>query len=190
MARPQPVVVCSNIKQSIRFFRFEKGFTLIELVMVMVLLGVLSSVGVSLIPSAQNYQLALAKDQWLNVLRLAQRMSLSRQHPDNPIILTFQSKEDAWLASISQASDMLYETRIDVSRTVLAMSNDAFETQCETLKSPALPLTFIFNGEGELKNEEGITLNHNQRVCLVGKETVFELCIAASGYSYEGRCEA
>ena len=152
----------------------QKGFTFIELIMVMVLLGILS---------------ALARDQWIGVLRTAQRLALLRQDPNNALFLRVSSSGDAWFAQIIQATEVLYEHSIDQTGIDLTYSNTDFVTQCRSLSTASLPMDFIYNGEGELEDNTGAVINFNQRLCILDDDQSLTLCLAPSGVAYEGACE-
>jgi MSHA pilin protein MshC len=60
----------------------QQGFTLIELIMVIILLGVLSVFAMSRFSSGQAYSGTIIKNQFLASARLAQQTSLSRSSPN------------------------------------------------------------------------------------------------------------
>ena len=164
-----------------------KGFTLIELIVVIILISILSTLGVGLMSGTDQYAARLASDRWLTGLRLAQRLSLQKQNPTNLLSISISQSTDLWSVSIDQASVMISEFDIERERLSIHTSTSDFSSGCSALPLMSFPQLLYFNGYGNLVNSSRAQLTENQRLCFVGAQTM-ELCISPSGYSYEGSC--
>ena len=91
-----------------------KGFTLIELIVVIILISILSAVGIGLFSSSDQYSARLASDRWLAGLRLAQRLSLQKQNASNLVVMTVTSGSDSWGFSIDQAGINLSDFELNI----------------------------------------------------------------------------
>ena len=80
-----------------------KGFTLIELIIVITLMSILSALGIGLLSGTDNFSARIASEQWLTSLRLSQRLSLLRQNPTQLLSLNVSQSSSAWQLDIIQA---------------------------------------------------------------------------------------
>jgi MSHA pilin protein MshC len=164
------------------------GFTLIELVVVIILISILSAVGVGLLSGTDQYSARLAADRWLAGLRLAQRLALQKQNSANLVDITVTDSADVWSMSIDQGAVNLSEFDIEKERLQVRTSTTEFAAACATLPLLILPLTLNFNGYGNPVSAARVQTPTNRRLCFVGAKTQ-EICISPSGYTYEGLCE-
>lgn len=166
----------------------KKGFTLIELVAVIVVISILSAVGIGLLSGTDQYAARLASDRWLAGFRLAQRLSLQKQSPSNLVVTTVSNSTDQWNMSIDQGATNLSQFSIDKVGLVAYGSTTNFLASCDSLSPLTFPLTINFNGYGDSVSGSRVQVSTNQRICFVGATTQ-QLCISPSGYAYEGSCE-
>ncbi len=164
-----------------------KGFTLIELIVVIVLISILSAVGLGLFSSADQYTARLASDRWLAGLRLAQRLSLQKQNASNLVSMTVSQSSDNWILSIDQAGMNLGEFDIEKKQLDVRVSTTDFSGPCSGLGSVIFPFVLNFNGYGDLVTSVRTQINTNTRLCFIGAQTM-DVCISPSGYAYEGLC--
>ena len=164
-----------------------QGFTLIELIVVIVLISILSAVGIGLFSSTDQYSARLASDRWLAGLRLGQRLSLQKQNISDLVQVTISNGADDWNLSIDQGSVNLSGFSIEKSQLVLRSSTSDFTSACTDLTPTTFPLSFYFNGYGSFVSATRAAITTNLRLCFAGAQTK-ELCISPSGYSYEGTC--
>jgi MSHA pilin protein MshC len=164
-----------------------KGFTLIELIVVMILISILSALGIGLLSGPDQYAARLASDRWLAGLRLAQRLALQKQNSANLVAITVSDSADVWTMSIDQGAVNLSEFEIEKERLLAHTSTTEFADPCSTLSSLA-SLTLNFDGYGNSVSAARVQSATNRRLCFVGAQTM-ELCISPSGYTYEGLCE-
>lgn len=166
----------------------QQGFTLIELIMVIILLGVLSAVGIGLLPSSDQYTARLAADKWLTFFRLGQRMALIKQNASDLVTLTINQNANQWQASLLQGSDVLQQSEFDREEVDLKFSTSDFSSACSDLASVSFPQTFYFDGNGDHVTVARAAINSNVRICLVGGGQQQELCLSPSGYIYSNTC--
>jgi MSHA pilin protein MshC len=160
------------------FKQKQKGFTLIELVMVIILLGVLSAFAMSRFSSGQSYSSVIVKNQLLAVLRLSQQTALSRSSSGANVILTLTSSAGNWSFVTSGGGGNSFASSIEIEAETIRFGTNLVAA-CSTLS--ALPLTISFDGDGNRIPQS------NLRIC-IDSDTVYELCISPSGYAYEGAC--
>ncbi len=165
-----------------------KGFTLIELVIVIVLITIVGSLGIGLLSGTGAYDARLAADQWLASLRLSQKLALLRQDADNLFTVTVTQSSNEWLLLSSHGSTSVNNINISRDRITLHASNSDFSSSCTVLPVAAFPMVFYFNGYGDQVDVSRVQLTQNQRLCFVAGQTK-ELCISPSGYAYNGSCK-
>ncbi len=168
--------------------RIAKGFTLIELIIVIILLSIVSALGIGLLSGTDGYAPRVASDQWLSGLRLSQRLALLRQDASNLLTLNITQSSDAWSMSINQGTNELNRFDIDRNRINMHSSNSDFASACDVLPQSTFPMAFYLNGYGNQVNASRTQLSVNQRLCFVGTQSI-ELCISPSGYAYAGSCQ-
>jgi MSHA pilin protein MshC len=156
----------------------QQGFTLIELITVIILLGILSAFAISRFPSSQSYSTTIIKNQLIASARLAQQTSLSRSSPAENVILNVSLIAGVWNLVVSGAGGNSYSAQIDRGGEQIRFGTN-LTTACSTLA--AAPLTISFDGDGNR------TPNQNLRIC-IDSDVDYELCISPSGYAYEGTC--
>lgn len=164
-----------------------KGFTLIELIVVIILLSILGAVGIGLFSAPSQYAVKLSADQWLSQFRLSQRISFLRQSASDPIRLTINQSANRWDMLVSQGATDLDQFEIDYDSVSVRYSQTDFSSSCSALPVMTFPMNFYFDGYGNAVNASRTQLSNNQRVCLTANSTA-ELCISPSGYAYEGSC--
>jgi MSHA pilin protein MshC len=165
-----------------------KGFTLIELIVVIIVISILSTVGISLLSGSDQYTARLASDRWLAGLRLAQRFSLQKQSASNLVVLTVSNSASQWTMSIDQGVTNLSQFSVDKEGLLAYASTTDFSAACNSLPLLTFPFRLNFNGYGDSVSGSRVQVSTNQRICFVGATTQ-QLCISPSGYAYEGLCE-
>ena len=164
-----------------------KGFTLIELIMVIIVLSILSAVGVGLFSSSEQYTTRLAADKWLTVLRSAQRLALLKQSNTLVLNVNIAQSAQAWDVGIRQGATDLNRFAVERENITVRSSTSDFTSACNSLPAVAFPLTLYFDGYGNATNASRVPLSTNLRLCFSG-QTQSEICMAPSGYIYEGSC--
>ncbi len=165
-----------------------KGFSLIELVIVIILISILSSLGIGLLSGTGAYDARLAADQWLTSLRLGQKLALLRQDASQLLTITATQASSEWLLSLTQGATTLNDINISRDRIALHTSTTDFVSVCTALPLASFPLALYLDGFGNHVNASRVQLTANRRFCFVASDSV-ELCISPSGYAYNGSCE-
>lgn len=167
------------------FMKFQKGFTLVELVGVILILGILSISATGLFSSKQDVETNVLKNQLISSLRLTQQLALSRQDltPTNAVNLAISQTSDSWLFTVWEMDSSapgavaFEESSVDRDVTSLRFSTNV-STACSAL-SNSTSYTIQFDGDGNL-------LSSNQlKICIVGTETI-QICVSSLGFAYEG----
>lgn len=159
--------------------KYQQGFTLIELITVIILLGILSAFAISRFPSTQGYSTRIIGNQIIASARLAQQTALSRSSMVNTN-LAISEVAGNWNLVIS--GDANQALAVDRGNEQVRFGTDLVAA-CSTLA--AAPLTITFDGDGNRVPAQ------NLRICIdatAAAERDIELCISPSGYAYEGSC--
>lgn len=142
------------------------GFTLVELVIVIILIGVLSALGVGLFASRSAFSPLLASQQLASATLLAQQAALA----GNP------------------ASTLTIEQTADAFRFVVGAGTGNSRTftlarEGTNLTAPGgLPLTLTFDARG------APTSGANLQLVFSGSST-FQTCLSSLGAVYSGNCQ-
>ena len=159
----------------------QQGFTLIELITVIVLLGVLSAFAVSRFTSSQSYSTTVIKNQLIASARLAQQTAMSRSSVSSSgqTQLQITGDSDNWFLNIT-SGPINYTAQVDRGNEQVR-----YGTSCSALTASAsTPLVLTFNGDGNRVPASAL------RICVGTPSSTadIELCISPSGYAYEGAC--
>ena len=158
--------------------KYQQGFTLIELITVIILLGILSAFAISRFPSSQGYSATIIKNQFIASTRLAQQTSLSRSSPVGNVTLNVSVIGGDWSLVVAGAGGASYTAQVDRGSEQVRFGTN-LTAACSALT--AAPLMISFDGDGNRIPKQ------NLRVC-IDSDIDYELCISPSGYAYEGTC--
>jgi MSHA pilin protein MshC len=159
--------------------RKQQGFTFVELITVMLLVGILSAVAFSRFANPDIYNEALFVNKLQSYLRLTQQIALSHSSPDSTDIsqLMIELKDDShWKISILNGEQ---------SRVHKLSMNSPISLGDQIINSTLL---LSFSSKGDLVELQlgSITQAVSKSIALhVGNTPI---CIAPTGYSYEGAC--
>jgi len=165
-----------------------KGFTLIELIIVMILISIVSTVGIGMLSGTQAYDARLVADQWLTGLRLGQKLALLRQDASQLLTFTATQGSSEWDLTLAQGGSELNSITLERHNVVLRTSTTDFAGSCASLPQASFPLVFYLNGYGDRVDASRVQANSNVRLCFVASQAI-ELCISPSGYAYGGSCQ-
>lgn len=154
-----------------------KGFTLIELVMVLIILGVISAIAVSRFSDSQTFSSRAIANQVLASARLAQQTALSRSANTANVQLLLSQQGDDWRFQV-MGGDAL-DLRIPAANEQIRFGTN-MASSCGALTTA--PLSLSYDGLGNL------TSGQNTRICIADGNQDREICISSAGYAYEGRC--
>ena len=165
-----------------------KGFTLIELVIVMILISIIGSLGIGMLSGTDAYDARLVADQWLTSLRLSQKLALLRQDASQLLSLTATQGSSEWDLILAQGVSELNSITLERHNVVVRSSSSDFASSCASLPLASFPLVFYLNGYGDHVDASRAQLSSNVRLCFVASQAI-ELCISPSGYAYSGSCQ-
>lgn len=149
----------------------QPGFTLIELIIVLVILGILSALGIGLYANSGNYATLLARDQFIASALLAQKRALANTDGSNPVNLTLVQNATEWRFLISQGSFSFTARNADRKNTQLTIDGSAAPNS----------QSFTFDRRGRVGN--------NIQLGFSGNGSSHLACLASTGFSYTGSCE-
>lgn len=148
----------------------QQGFTLIELIMVMVILGILSAVGIGLFASTGSYATMLARDQFIASAMLAQKRAMANTDTVNPVTLTLEQTASQWRFRIEQGSAQFADRTADRKSTQLLIDGSI----------AGASQLFTFDQRGRVGS--------NVQLSFTGNSTHLA-CLASTGFAYAGACE-
>lgn len=149
----------------------QKGFTLIELVMVIVLLGILSLGASGLFSSKSAYAEFIAKEQLIAQGLLAQQIAFGMSATSNPVSLSINRTAGG-------------ETSFTLTKSGHAPLTELLDS---SLNSPLVDGTALANGGSAAftwNSKAELSDNTNHSVTFVGDKS-YRVCFSASGYVYE-----
>jgi len=155
-------------------YKLQSGFTLIELVMVIVLIGILSYGAASLYSSRDGFAGFIAKDQLISSGLLAQQVAMGMSATANSVSLKVErrSSDDFWVFTL---------TKVGLSPVVFSQDSSGSSISVDdTTLSAGASHTFTWNSNASLSDGD------NHHVYFVGANT-FRVCFSASGYVYESQ---
>lgn len=145
----------------------SSGFTLVELVMVLILIGIISSLGVGLFAGRSAFSPLLASQQLSSATLLAQQAALARNEAASMTVAQTSSAFQ-FMVGAGTASSRSFE--IDREGTALSVS------------AGGLPLTVPFD---ELGKPTG---GSNIQFVFTG-ESSYSVCLSSLGAVYPGTCQ-
>lgn len=127
------------------------GFTVVELVAVLLLMGILAATAMSRMVGSNAYAPALVSQQLVALGRLAQQTALSRQ--DASVSLDVDQNAGDWrfrvLVDDGSSVATAHEERADLANITLTISNGALSASL----GPAASLHLVFDGWAGLHRE-------------------------------------
>lgn len=169
------------------------GFTLIEIIITIVILGILTAVTISRFSTGNAFNAIIVRDQIISLSRIAQQHSLGRA--DVSLKLTPNGADDE--LTIETSDDTGVIDTVVVAMDTVALSGDVDETDgCASTSATdidsANPMTIAFGELGDL-DDSGIgtltAVTSAVRICI--NDTANEsVCISPSGFAYAGDCDA
>ncbi len=172
----------------------SQGFTIVELVAVIVLLGI---VGVVVIPrflAANAFDEIAARDGLLATLRAAQQASLGR----NPVTFEINTAGDDWVFVAKSGGNVVSSFEVPTRSVVIetgspAASGNTCANDFDDAIDPNFELLFSAKGDLETFTNAGAPISadtsfNGVRICL--NDTVASsVCVSRAGYAYAGNCD-
>lgn len=172
----------------------KSGFTLIELIITLVILGIVSAVVIPRFISGNSFNAVLVRDQLVAMIRNAQQAALGRAN----VSLTFTPNSGGSDLSVARADSVGPTETVNIDLSSVTLSGDINVTSsCGSVNGQAAitdstPMTINFGELGSLANS-GVTgsvgpVNSGLRICL-NNDPVFSVCVSPSGFAYAGDCD-
>lgn len=171
------------------------GYTLIELITVIILIGILVSTAIARLPTSSSYATITLRDLILSTAHLGQDTALS--HHDKQTRLLVQQNSGQWLLTVQiDGSDLLQlNSQVNGSVVKVGDSGNCASTGGYTdLASNDLIIHYdnMANLHTTVNSTAGATvldISQGVRVCAQGDPNI-ALCFSAAGYLYQGNCDA
>lgn len=177
-----------------RLSKCAAGFTLIEVVVVILILSVISAVAISRILSGNALNAIVVRDQIISLARTAQQNALGRSDVD--LIITPSAGGDEITLATNDNTGVVESYTFSFSS--VSLSGDINDTDsCAVTNGAdaitnATPLTLTFGELGDLGVSGVIgstgAVTSAVRICL--NDTASEsVCVSPSGFAYAGDCD-
>lgn len=174
--------------------RASKGFSIIEIVVVIVILAVISAVAMSRFISGNTFDEIVIRDQIISLSRVALQSSRGR----SSVSLSVQPNGagDEVTITVSDSGGSIESATVSMDTTTL--TGDINETDsCATTNGAdsitnAAPMTLNFGALGDL-GVSGVTgstgaVTSAARIC-INEEAEMSVCVSPSGFAYAGDCD-
>jgi len=151
----------------------QSGFTLIELVMVIVLIGILSYGASSLYSSRDAFAGYIAKQQLISSALLAQQIAMGMSATNDPVSLSVGlDSDDVWIFTLTKVGQSATTLTQDSSGGSLVIDSAAITAGASQ--------TFTWNSQASISD------GANHEIRFVGTTTHY-VCLSSSGYAYESQ---
>jgi MSHA pilin protein MshC len=161
--------------------RQQNGFTLIELVTVLVLLGIISAVAFARLGSISSYSESLFQNQMLSYLRLAQRTAVAHQGSGAQLNIT-RTTATGWDVTLQfDGQTAAYQLEGNHTFTFATGASSGGLVTGNTLS-----LVYRDNGDlVQLASPVAVTVNTSLALLIAGNRPT---CVSPTGFAYEGLC--
>ena len=149
---------------------YQQGFTLVELVLVLILIGVLSVGAVGLFSGSSNYSTFIAKDLLVSQSLLAQQVALGDTTNANPVSLRIENDSDQWIFSlVKNGAPAEIVSSVELSGNTLTIDG--------TLLGAGASRTINWTSDATIADG-----SHDFQFSGLNS---FRVCISAQGFAYE-----
>lgn len=172
----------------------QRGFTVVELVIVIVLIGIVGAVAMSRFMSGSAFNAVGARDAIITVAHAAQQASLGR----NDVSFEIDNSGDDWIFAVISGTEVLRTASVSNRNVTLETGSAAASANtCANGFDTAVANDFklTFDGKGDLlsftNNSTTETVDaafNGVRLC-VNDDVNFSVCVSPAGYAYVGNCD-
>jgi MSHA pilin protein MshC len=162
-------------------FRQQTGFTLVEMVTVLLLLGILSAAAFSRLGGVSSYSTSLFQQQVLSYLRLAQRTAVAHQGSGAQLNIIRASASE-WSVTLDFSGQSLtYQLE---GNNALTFASGAVTGSIST--GDTLSLVYSDNGDlTQLLSPLAANVGASLSLLVAGSRSI---CVSPTGFAYEGSC--
>ncbi len=173
----------------------NRGFTLIEIIVALVLVSVLGAVFMSRLGGANSFNGVVARDQIVNLARMAQQSAFGRAGVELSVLPNAAGSEATIIANSD--TGVLQRVTVPISSVSLAGDRDVTDSCGVTPGGTAInnsdPFEVRFGRLGEVVASSGVAsdsgvVEKSLRVC-INSNPELSVCIAPSGFAYTGDCD-
>lgn len=147
------------------------GFTLVELVITLILVGILSALGIGLLASPSDYSPGAAQDQLISSALLAQKRALA--NTSGTTTLTLEQSDSAWVFRVDQNGTSYPERKAAREGAELRIDGSSFGNGSRD---------FQFGPNGHLVSGGNIRFEFSST-------SVHKACLSSLGFAYPRECQ-
>lgn len=170
------------------------GFTLVELVVAILILGVISAVTIARFSDGNAANGIVLRDQIVASVRQAQQSAFGRENVE--FSLTPNGSGSEATIEVSESNGTILQSTVPIASVGLNADRDVTSSCAVTPGSNAVtsanPIVIDFGGLGEITSAEvGGTsgaVNTSLKIC-VDNQSVTSVCISPAGFAYVGDCD-
>lgn len=168
----------------------NKGFTIIEVVLIVLILGIVSAFAMARILRGDSLDSAVISDQLIAMTRLSQQKAIGR----DDVQLRVEPEGTNLVMTVSDSSGVLETSSVPVAGiSVYADVNQ--QAACSNpplsgLISNGSPMILNFDSLGDLHSggvATPVAITSGARLCL-SPDTSLSVCISKAGFAYRGDC--
>lgn len=174
--------------------RRNQGFSIVELIIAIVVLGIISSVAMSRFLRSDSYNPAITRDQVVSLARSAQQKAVGR----NDVTLTIQPVDDLIEVRLDDGAGQVQISRMDLATVNMRADVNELDSCSVTAGGFAVtnvaPLVLNYDSLGDLITG-GVTgspgfpqaITTAVRLC-INDSPAMSVCWSPSGFAYVGDC--
>lgn len=183
-----------SVSNKLKATNQDPGFTLVEMVIVIVILAIISAVAISRLLSGNTFNAVIVRDQIISLSRSALLNSLGRTNVS--LTITPSASGDELTIVTSDVGGTI--TSVTTPLDTITLSGDInVSSSCETISgvdsiTNAASMTVVFGALGDLgvSGVSGSTgaISSALRIC-INDIAVNSICFSPSGFAYAGDCD-